>query len=179
VKRASCLVIGLALLTLFAGAAPRTTANQDDVPTPNIEPLSPTTNSLVPGLQLLFPSDSPTRLSLVRYDYAPGETAELSTSGAVIYYVDQGELGITSQKNQLLILLPAAAMVGSPIQYLGVTAGKETLVQAGQSVYAEDGQLGLTRSAGNEELIVLAIFLAPTQGEVTSFIAGTAATPSP
>jgi hypothetical protein len=179
VKRATYLVAGLVLLTLFAGAASRTTASQEDVPTPNIEPLSPTTNSLVPGLQLLFPSDSPIRLSLVRYTFAPGESAELSTNGAVIFYIDQGELGITSQKDQLLILLPAASMVGSPIQYLGVAAGKETLVQAGHSVYAEDGQLGLTRSAGNEELIVLAIFLAPTQGEVTSFIAGTAATPSP
>jgi hypothetical protein len=179
VKRASCLLAGLALLTLFAGVAPRTTASQEDVPTPNIEHLRPTTNSLVPGLQLLFPTDSPTRLTLVRYTYAPGESAELSTNGAVIYYIDQGELSITSQVDDSLILLPAASMVGSPIQYLSVAVGQETMVQAGHSVYAEDGQLGLTRSAGNEELVVLAIFLAPTLGEVTSFIAGTGATPSP
>jgi hypothetical protein len=179
VRRTAVLILGLAALTLLAGFGPRIVTSQTATPSLTIKGSGPEATTLVPGLELFFPNDTLTRLSMVRFTYAPGETADLVTSGAVIYFIDQGELGITFPDDHTLVLLPASYVVGQSVVWKSVRAGEETSLQAGQSIYAEDGQLGSTRNFGSGPLVVLALILTPNQGRVTSYIAGSAATPSP
>ncbi|HEU0114372.1 MAG TPA: hypothetical protein VFQ80_06840, partial [Thermomicrobiales bacterium] len=112
---------------------------------------------------------------LRRITLAPGEALDIGYVGPTLYYVEQGTLGVDPEHHRL-------AFVGSDS-----TGGKHSIdigrhgeVPAGIGVYTADGNLGPTRNAGDEDLVILALLIVPPSDAIerVSGEATMAATPA-
>jgi hypothetical protein len=93
---------------------------------------------------------------LRRITLAPGATLDVTYHGPVLYYVEQGTLGVDMKNRRLAIVQSCGANdCGTRINE------RRGEIQTGLGVYAADGDLGPTRNVGDQDLIVTALLIVP------------------
>ena len=167
--------------------APATRAGATPAPPPAYELVGVTAETLADQPpRPLAPPVATTRL--IRYTYQPGGRLAYPFPGPVTFYVDSGVLGLEAAGPAVTVTVvedlgatPGAEQALTSLgPGMGAAGGRFTL-HAGDYVYAADGDLGPTRNAGDQPLVVLALVVLPASlGELES-IEETAvpATPAP
>lgn len=132
-----------------------------------------------------------TSAAVTRYRYEPGAGIELRFPGPVLVSVETGTLALEAVGAAVSIrYAPEATMVGTTsagrdVRVRGAAeapaAGAPAEVAAGGSVYAPDGDLGPSRNAASEPLVLLVVtFVTQPDGSEATAVAATAgATPVP
>ena len=131
-----------------------------------------------------LPDDATARL--LRYTLAPGDPLGLPARGPALVYVERGTLGVAEGMGLSYVSSGPEGGDGTT-----VPSDRETLVGAETGVYAEDGNLGPLRNAGDDDLVLLVLLFVPPldpdeyaseSEEITAVAAGDAPgrpTPSP
>src|SRR4051795_2983086 len=105
-KRSVLLAFALVALSAVVVGIPRFAEGQGPTPEPiNVE-------NLVPAATISFPDQSAIGFKMSRFEYDPGQSADLVVHGAAVVYVETGELGVTYEADRTLIVMPAHPVAG-------------------------------------------------------------------
>jgi hypothetical protein len=135
----------------------RRDAQNGDMPSATISPGSvvgpPWTDLTETGPLPAIPAGA--TAALRRIVIAPDETIDITYLGPTLYYVVHGTLGVEPDRPLRFVRLDGAPGRG------GMPIGRNGEVPAGIGVYAVDGDLGPTRNAGDDDLVILALLIVP------------------
>lgn len=108
-------------------------------------------------------SDVPISVSLQRITYETGTDYHAQFAGPVLLYVEAGSLSIVYTGEPLTLMsgpeVTATQAVGS-----NLARGDEIRLAHGESVLFPDGDTGMTRNNGQDQLVVLAMLIVPEVG---------------
>lgn len=102
---------------------------------------------------------------LQRHTYAPGAQLELPFVGPVLMYIESGTLTLDRVGNEVAVVYPAKIveqpLTGNQLAKLqeseALPVGSHAEVGAGGSVYAMTGEVGPTRNAGDDALVLTVV----------------------
>lgn len=188
IRSAGCVSRRSAVVGLLATAVMAAAMLPDAAARPNRQSIT----DLPEGIQieaLAAAPDLPFRPSetsafLMRYTYAPGAQLEVPYTGPVLAYVESGTLSLERIGSRVSILYPADIIDGQQERgriakrQVGEAApvGGKAEVGSGGSVYAETGELGPTRNASSDPLILLIVQFvseSPSEGVTEVPVEGT------
>ena len=101
-------------------------------------------------------------VGLQRLTFEAGGHLEVPYQGPTLFYVERGTLGLGPEARHLAYIVSGDADGGRSAPRIG--RNDETRVTRGVAVYAEDGDLGPVRNAGDDPLVVLALLVVPAPG---------------
>lgn len=117
---------------------------------------------------------------LLRYRYAPGAQLEVPYVGSVLIAVESGTLSLDGVGNEVSVLYPAD-VTEQPLTGMRISkrqvgealpVGSSAEIGTGGTVYALTGEVGSTRNAGEEPLVLLVVLFVSEirSGDVTSVV---------